>query len=47
MPGMDAIALLENLGYHVKTVGIGKVKSQSTLEGQELLKNETITLQLL
>jgi cell division protein FtsI (penicillin-binding protein 3) len=29
MPGMDAIALLENLGVKVKAVGMGKVKTQS------------------
>ena len=29
MSGMDAIALLENKGLHVKIIGVGKVKSQS------------------
>ena len=29
MPGMDAVALLENLNIKVKLVGIGKVKKQS------------------
>lgn len=47
MPGMDAIALLENLGVHVKAVGIGKVKKQSLQAGQNIIKNTTITLELL
>lgn len=47
MAGMDAIALLENLGMKVKAVGIGKVKNQSLKAGQEIIKNTTITLELL
>jgi cell division protein FtsI (penicillin-binding protein 3) len=47
MPGMDAIALLENLGIKVKAVGMGKVKTQSLQAGQDLIKNTTITLELL
>jgi cell division protein FtsI (penicillin-binding protein 3) len=47
MPGMDAIALLENLGVKVKAVGIGKVKTQSLQAGQDIIKNTTITLELL
>ncbi|KQB39017.1 Cell division protein FtsI [Flavobacterium daejeonense] len=47
MPGMDAIALLENLGLHVRAKGIGKVKNQSLQAGQNFTKNTTITLELL
>ena len=47
MPGMDAIALLENLGVKVKIVGMGKVKTQSLQAGQDIIKNTTITLELL
>jgi cell division protein FtsI (penicillin-binding protein 3) len=46
MPGMDAIAL-ENLGVKVKAVGMGKVKTQSLQAGQDIIKNTTITLELL
>ncbi len=47
MPGMDAIALLENLGMNVRTKGIGKVKNQSLQAGQNIVKHTTITLELL
>ena len=47
MPGMDAIALLENLGLRVRTNGLGKVKQQSLQAGQNIIKNTTITLELL
>jgi cell division protein FtsI (penicillin-binding protein 3) len=47
MPGMDAIALLENLGLEVQAVGVGKVKKQSLQAGQNIIKNTTITLELL
>ncbi|MBX9889519.1 MAG: transpeptidase family protein [Flavobacteriaceae bacterium] len=47
MPAMDAIALLENLDIKVRVVGIGKVKSQSLQAGENLVKNTTITLELL
>jgi len=47
MPGMDAIALLENMGMKVRAVGIGKVKNQSLQAGQQIIKNTTITLELL
>lgn len=47
MPGMDAIALLENLGMNVRTKGIGKVKKQSLQAGQNIVRNTTITLELL
>jgi cell division protein FtsI (penicillin-binding protein 3) len=46
MPGMDAVALLGNLGIKVKIIGIGKVKSQSVLPGNKIDKNILITLEL-
>lgn len=46
MPGMDAIALLENLGFKVNFRGIGKVRSQSVKAGRDLKKGETIILDL-
>jgi cell division protein FtsI (penicillin-binding protein 3) len=46
MSGMDAVALLENLGVKVKVVGIGKVKRQSLNPGEKLTKNKIITLEL-
>ncbi len=46
MSGMDAAALLGNLGMKVKVVGYGKVKSQSILPGQNIDKNTTIILEL-
>jgi cell division protein FtsI (penicillin-binding protein 3) len=46
MPGMDAIALLENLGIKVKIKGIGKVKNQSIQAGEPINKNTIITLEL-
>ena len=48
MPGMDAIALLENMGLKVKLKksGIGKVKRQSILNGQPIVRNSIIELQL-
>ena len=46
MAGMDAVALLGNLGLKVKIIGIGKVKSQSIQPGQNLDKNSVITLEL-
>lgn len=46
MTGMDAIALLENLGLKVKANGIGKVKKQSLQAGQTFHKNTTIVLEL-
>jgi cell division protein FtsI (penicillin-binding protein 3) len=46
MPGMDAISLLENLGFKVNFKGIGKVKSQSIKPGGELKSGEIITLEL-
>jgi cell division protein FtsI (penicillin-binding protein 3) len=46
MAGMDAVALLENLGFNVIANGIGKVKSQSLKAGTEIKKGETIKLDL-
>ncbi|WP_125723595.1 penicillin-binding protein [Flavobacterium ustbae] len=46
MPGMDAIALLENLGLKVKVNGMGKVKNQSIQAGTNISKNTTIVLEL-
>lgn len=48
MPGMDAIALLENMGLKVKLKGsgVGKVKSQSILVGQPIIRNSIIELEL-
>ncbi len=47
MPGIDAVALLENLGLQVEAKGIGKVKNQSLQAGQIISKNRTIILELL
>jgi len=46
MPGMDAISLLENLGFKVSFKGIGKVKEQSIKAGKSLQKGEIIILEL-
>jgi cell division protein FtsI (penicillin-binding protein 3) len=46
MSGMDAVALLGNLGVKVKVQGVGKVKKQSLEPGQNLVKNTTILLEL-
>lgn len=46
MSGMDAVALLENLGVKVKAIGVGKVKKQSLEPGQNLDKSTTIILEL-
>lgn len=46
MSGMDAVALLGNLGMKVKVIGVGKVKKQSILAGQNINKNATIILEL-
>ena len=46
MSGMDAVALLENLGLKVRFRGSGKVTTQSIKSGQKLVKNQTIVLQL-
>ena len=46
MSGMDAVALLGNLGLKVRVLGVGKVKKQSLEAGQNLVKNTTILLEL-
>jgi cell division protein FtsI (penicillin-binding protein 3) len=46
MTGMDAVALLGNLGLKVKISGLGKVKKQSIQPGERLNKNATIILEL-
>lgn len=46
MSGMDAVALLENLGIKVKAIGVGKVKKQSLQAGQNIVRNTTILLEL-
>lgn len=46
MAGMDAVALLENLGMKVRIIGIGKVKTQSIPVGEKIQKNQTILLEL-
>ncbi len=46
MSGMDAVALLENLKLKVKVIGVGKVRKQSILPGEPILKNNTIILEL-
>jgi cell division protein FtsI (penicillin-binding protein 3) len=46
MPGMDAIALLENLKIKVKVIGLGKVKKQSLQPGEIIDKNTSIVLEL-
>jgi cell division protein FtsI (penicillin-binding protein 3) len=48
MPGMDAVALLENKGLKVKLKGnlIGKVKRQSLNAGNPLIRQAIIELEL-
>ena len=46
MPGMDAVSLLENLGFIVNFKGFGKVKTQSIEPGDALKRGEIITLVL-
>lgn len=46
MDGMDAVALLENLGLKVKVIGVGRVKKQSLTSGQAFNKNQTIIIEL-
>jgi len=47
VPGMDAISVLENLGFRVKMLGnpTGKVKQQSIIPGSKISPNTTITLE--
>ncbi len=46
MPGMDAVALLENLKLKVKVIGNGKVKRQSLKPGETIAANKIIILEL-
>lgn len=46
MVGMDAIPLLENLGFKVKAKGVGSVKYQSVKPGEKLEKGKLIELKL-
>jgi cell division protein FtsI (penicillin-binding protein 3) len=46
MAGMDAVSLLENLGFKVKFTGVGKVKKQSINPGETFKKNQIITIEL-
>ncbi|GLB49094.1 penicillin-binding protein [Neptunitalea lumnitzerae] len=46
MSGMDAVALLENLGIRVEVNGVGDVASQSIQAGQRITKNLKIVLTL-
>jgi cell division protein FtsI (penicillin-binding protein 3) len=46
MTGMDAVAILGNMGVKVKIKGAGKVKTQSLQPGEIIAKNTTIYLEL-
>ena len=46
MSGMDAVALLGNMGLKVQVIGIGKVKKQSLKPGEAINKDKTIILEL-
>ena len=46
MSGMDAVALLGNMGLKVQVIGIGKVKKQSLKPGEAIYRNQTIILEL-
>lgn len=46
MSGMDAVALLENLGIEVEVKGNGRVRTQSILQGTDLNKVKKILLEL-
>lgn len=46
MCGMDAVALLENLGVEVEVIGNGKVKKQSVDQGTRLASVKRIVLEL-
>ncbi|MFT7900897.1 penicillin-binding protein [Tenacibaculum ascidiaceicola] len=46
MSGMDAIALLENMGLKVKFSGVGKVTEQSVERGEKVSQGATIYLKL-
>ncbi|MEK6493041.1 penicillin-binding protein [Myroides odoratimimus] len=46
MYAMDAVPLLENLGLKVEIKGIGKIKKQSVIAGQKIIKNQKVVLEL-
>lgn len=46
MSGMDAVAILENLGVNVEVNGNGKVKTQSVAEGTNIKEVKKVVLQL-
>ncbi|MEO9891569.1 penicillin-binding protein [Aurantibacter sp.] len=46
MSGMDAVAILENLGLQVEVIGNGKVKKQSISQGTAIKKVNKIILEL-
>ena len=46
MSGMDAVALLGNMGLNVQVHGAGKVKKQSLAPGKAFKRNQTVVLQL-
>jgi len=46
MSGMDAVAILENLGIEVEVKGNGKVKHQSVSKGTDIKKVKKIVLEL-
>ncbi|MDT0642390.1 penicillin-binding protein [Zunongwangia sp. F363] len=46
MPAMDAISLLENLGFKVALNGKGKVRSQSVAAGREIKKDQELKVKL-
>ena len=46
MPAMDAIAILENMGLKVTTIGDGIVEKQSLVGGQKVKPNTNIVLEL-
>lgn len=47
MSGMDAVAILENLGIEVEVKGNGKVKRQSISKGTDIKKVKKIVLELI
>ncbi|KZE83115.1 penicillin-binding protein [Myroides marinus] len=46
MYAMDAVPLLENLGLKVEIKGIGKIKTQSIIAGQKIIRNQKVVLEL-
>jgi cell division protein FtsI (penicillin-binding protein 3) len=46
MAGMDAVSILENMGFEVKIIGNGIVSKQSVGSGKNLIKGEKIILNL-